>query len=198
MWEMNAVTLAFGAVQTVLVVASAVFAWVSIRKFRDSRGIDFILNAEGAIDPLRQSLVNASPEAIRNIYASYNLDELSDEDCRAFPFMQSTYAHASRIFYILNNRRLDLGLKRNEREELLHLWMVNLSAFDGHPAMMCMHRNAQERRDFHENFLRMTTNYLGRRLPVAGAGGVGPDNGDRRARRVGAGDDVGGAAAAPG
>ena len=40
---MEAVTVVLNAVQAIVVAATAVFAWLSIKKFRDSRGIDFIL-----------------------------------------------------------------------------------------------------------------------------------------------------------
>lgn len=157
----NTVTLLIGAVQAIVVVASAALAWVSIRKFRDSRGVDFVLNAESAIDPLRQSLVNAPVAVIRNVYRAYNLDDLSDEDCQAFPFMQSLYSHVSRICYILTSRRLDLGLHESERRDLIESWMKYLSLFRSHPAMAKIHASALVHRDFNEAFLSLALQYLG-------------------------------------
>jgi hypothetical protein len=67
----------------VLLAFSVILAVISIRKFRDSRGIDLILQAESAADPLHHGLVGADPALIRSIYRNYGVDALSDDDCRA-------------------------------------------------------------------------------------------------------------------
>ncbi len=157
----TALALLFGGVQTVVVIATAGLAWVSIKKFRDSRGIDFILNAESAVDPLRFAAMSLPPEAIRSIYAHYDLTNLSDVECHAFAFMHSLYSHVSRMCYILTNDHLDLGLNESERAEVLDLWMKYLAFFKNHPAMVRFHLVSQTQRDYNERFLELAVKYLG-------------------------------------
>jgi hypothetical protein len=90
------INAALSIINTLLVLATAILAFISIRKFRQSRGIDFILNAESAIDPIRQGLLGSDPALIRNIYRNFCIENLSDEDCQAFPFMHAVYVHVSR------------------------------------------------------------------------------------------------------
>lgn len=146
-------TAVISVIQTLLIFFAAIIAYVNLRKFRDARGVDFVIDAESTIDPLRHSLTGADPKLIRSIYRSYDLDDLSDEDCRAFPFMQSVYSHVSRIYYILDNGKLDLGLQKEDRDELINSWTEYLVTFRDHPAMQKIHASAMARRDFNQSFL---------------------------------------------
>lgn len=148
------VDLALSVFQAAIVFGAAIIAFANLRKFRDARATDFIIEAESKIDPLRHSLVDSSPALIRSIYGSYDIEELSDEECGAFPFMQSVYSHVSRMYYILTNERLDLGLRPDERAEVIDSWTRYLATFSEHPAMRRIHESAMRRRDFNESFLQ--------------------------------------------
>ena len=67
--------------------------------------------------------------------------------------MQSLYSHVSRMYYILSNPRLDLGLSDKERKEMIRTWTDYLALFKKHPAMRKMHESAMKNRDFNEPFL---------------------------------------------
>ena len=155
------ITLILTGIQTIVVIVTAAFAWINIRKFKDSRGVNFVLNAESKIDPAYQDLTAAPASVIRSIYTAYDLSKLSDDECRALPFMQSVYLHVSRITFIVANPRLDLGLSRREKEELLQIWFAHLRTFRLHPAMQIVHQSALRDRDVNEAFLRLAVNHLG-------------------------------------
>ncbi len=167
---MNSVlTLALAGIQTLVVVVTAIFAWVNIRKFKDSRGIDFVLNAENQIDPIYQNLTHTSPSVIRSIYANYDLSGLSEDECQALPFMHSLYLHVSRITYITSNSRLDLGLTRLKKDTLLRLWFAHLGTFRNHPAMRIVHQTSVRVRDVNDTFLHLAAVHLGAPAPNAGS-----------------------------
>jgi hypothetical protein len=115
----------FSGLQTIVIITAAILAWVNIIKLGHSRGIDFVINAESTIDPLRHSLLGADPTLIRNIYSNFDLSKLSDDDCRAFPFMQSLYSHVSRMCFLMTNSRIDLGLSKSARQELIRVQTHN-------------------------------------------------------------------------
>ncbi|HMG43168.1 MAG TPA: hypothetical protein VK611_17690 [Acidimicrobiales bacterium] len=144
----------FTGVQTAVVIATGVFAWISIGKVKDSRAIEFLLNAESNFDPLYQSLIDVSSELTRNIYQNWDeVAGLSDEDVRAFPFMQTFYSQVARLCSMLDNDGLDLGLRAPARRELLNLWLRSLGAFAGHPAMQAMHESAIRCEDYNKAFM---------------------------------------------
>jgi hypothetical protein len=145
----------------VLLTFSVVLAAVSIRKYRNSRGIDFILQAESAIDPLYQRLVGAEPDLIRNAYRGFGVDDLSDEDCRIFPFMHGVYSQVSRMYFILSAKRLDYGLDGQLRKEMIQAWVRELEQYRGHSAMRVMHRHAIQVRNFNTAFLQLAEEVLG-------------------------------------
>ncbi|MER7283919.1 hypothetical protein ABT369_56855 [Dactylosporangium sp. NPDC000244] len=144
----------------VLLVLSLVLAAVSIQKYRASRGIDFVLQAESAGDSLVHDLVGADPALIRGIYRSFDLERLSDDDCRSFPFMYGTYIHVSRMYFILSNSKLDYGLTGEDRDQLISAWVNDLSAFKGHPAMEIVHEKALSRRNFNAKFIELADRIL--------------------------------------
>jgi hypothetical protein len=153
-------TLIFTGIQTIFVAAAAMIAIVNLRKFRDARGVDFIINAESTIDPLRHGLSSADASVIRSVYKGYMLEDLTEDDCRAFPFMQSVYSHVSRMYFILCNDRLDLGLHSSEREQLVESWTRYLVLFKDHPAMKKMHANAIKNKDFNKPFLDLAARLM--------------------------------------
>jgi hypothetical protein len=134
---------------------SGALAWLSLRKYRNSRGIDFILEAEGAIDPLYHRMVGAEPVLIRSIYRSYGIEKLSDENCRVFPFMHVVYSQVSRMYFILSAKQLDYGLDPSMREEMIQSWVKELEQYKHHPAMIAMHRHAIRTENFNSAFLRL-------------------------------------------
>jgi hypothetical protein len=143
----------FAGLQLLVISGGAIIALKNLQKTKDVTGSNFIINAESKIDPLRQGLVNADVKTIRSIYRyAFDVDQLTDEDCAAFPFMQSLYSQASRMFFLLHNNQLDLGLSEKHRCELIELWMCYLGAFRNHPAMKVMHSGARKNQDFHPDF----------------------------------------------
>lgn len=159
---LTSLTLILSIVNTLLVLITVCLAYVNIQKFRQSRGIDFILDAESAIDPVRHGLVGADPALIRNIFRDkFYLEELSDEDCKAFPFMHAVYAHVSRMYFILYGDRLDYGLDAHDKDETINSWIRYLVLFKDHPAMQAVHRQTLRDRDRNSAFIDIATKLLG-------------------------------------
>jgi hypothetical protein len=151
----------FQVVSVVLLTFSAALAMVSLKKYRNSRGIDFVIQAESGIDPLYHGLVGADPDLIRNAYKCFGIEGLSGEDCRLFPFMHGVYSQISRMYFVLSAKRLDYGLDRELREEMIQAWVRELGQFKGHPAMRAMHRHAIRTRNFNTSFLRLAEEVFG-------------------------------------
>src|SRR5208282_827295 len=94
-------------------------------------------------------------------YKGFGIDDLCDDDCRVFPFMQAVYSQVSRMYFILSAKRLDYGLDRSMREEMIQAWMKELAQFKDHPAMMAMHSHAVSTGNFNSAFLRIAVEVLG-------------------------------------
>jgi hypothetical protein len=61
MRQVQIAAIALAAVQTIIILVTVIVAWISVRKFRDSQGVEFIIEAETKIDPLSYQLANADP-----------------------------------------------------------------------------------------------------------------------------------------
>jgi len=147
-------------VQTIIILVTVIVAWTSVRKFRDSQGVNFIIEAETKIDPLFYQLAGADPGLIRNVYSPYDLSRLTDTECQAFPIMHQLYEHVSRLCSILMSPTLDLGLTESQKAELLRSWTSYLALFKEHPAMKMMHHYAMTNRDFNEGFLNLASQLM--------------------------------------
>ena len=158
--QVQIVVLVLTTVQTIVILATVIVAWISLKKFRDSQGVNFLIEAEGKIDPLIHQLVGADSDLIRSVYSTFDLSNLSDTECRAFPVMQSLYIQVSRLYHILTSRSLDLGLTESQRVELIREWTSYLSLYKTHPAMIKMHQHAMTVRDFNEEFLDFASNLM--------------------------------------
>lgn len=162
------IQMIFGVLQvTVLAVAALAAlrsAKINRRNFdalRQTQARDFFLSTEARINPVRHNLVGADPALIREVYKDYDVDKLSDIECRTFPFMQAVYSHVSTIYYILEHKQLDLGLNDEDRKEILDAWKRYIIGFKNHPAMMRMHTDAtKKRRDFNSSFMEMAEEEL--------------------------------------
>lgn len=159
--QVEIAAIALTTVQTIIILATVIVAWISVRKFRDSQGVNFIIEAETKIDPLFYQLAGANPSLIRNVYSPYDLSGLTDTECQAFPIMHQLYEHVSRLCSILMTPTLDFGLTEFQRAELLRSWTSYLALFKEHPAMRVMHHYAMTNRDFNEEFLNLASQLMG-------------------------------------
>jgi hypothetical protein len=158
----------------IILAFSGALAWSSLRKYRNSRGIDFILEAESAIDPLYHKMVGAEPALIRNAYRSYGIAKLSDENCRVFPFMHVVYSQVSRMYFILSAKQLDYGLDQSMRAEMIKGWVSELEQYKHHPAMIAMHRHAIQAENFNSAFLRLASEIFSHAGESRGNGSESP------------------------
>lgn len=147
-------------ISLILVVVSAATALLGIQKYRNSRGIDYILNAEGVVDPMHHELVGADPALIRSIYRGYEIDDLTDVDCRSFPFMYSIYVHVSRMHFLISSPSLDLGLSVQTRASEIEKWLRDLALYKNHPAMVAVHRTAMRSGNFNPQFMRLADDII--------------------------------------
>lgn len=147
--------LIFQLVNTGLLLAGVLFGVQNLKKLSDSRNVDFVINAEGQIDPLHHSLVLAEPSVVRLCYDELlRKGDYSDDEVRAFVFLYYKYLHVARMFYLLFNRSLDLGMSGRERKQLINIWIADLSVYRDNPIMRDIHANAMENEDFNPAFLK--------------------------------------------
>lgn len=145
--------------QLFVILAGVLVAWINIRKLRDSRGIDFIINAEGQVDDLHANLVDKDIPLIRRAFGGDIPDEYSDLEVRLYAYFFFKYSHYSRMYFLLGNRNLDLGLSEKNRNETIDAWMNEFRSFSKDPVMMKVHENAVKNMDFNQDFLQIAESY---------------------------------------
>ena len=78
--QVQIAAIVLATVQTIIILVTVIVAWISVRKFRDSQGVNFIIEAETKIDPLFYQLAGGDPGLIRNVYSPYDLSKLTDTE----------------------------------------------------------------------------------------------------------------------
>jgi len=149
------------AIEIAILLLGVLVAWINLKKFRNARGVDFTLSAEGQIDPLHHMLLREPPDVVRRIFGSKIPDSYSDEDVRAFVFYFNVYSHVSRMYFLLSNKSIDLGLDRKERSDFVEVWVSHLAQFAQDPVMKHVHAMAKRDGDFNAAFLDAADSVLG-------------------------------------
>lgn len=152
--------LVLGIANLLVVVAAAVIALQNLRRFRDSRGIDFVVTAEGQIDSLVYGMMTATPQTIRTVFGPRLPDGISDDDLPAFVYSYSSYAHVSRMFYLTNKAGPGLGMSKKDIEEWEGIWLRFLKTQRESEIWLGLHHKAYQGRYFNDNFLEKASQAL--------------------------------------
>ncbi len=144
---------AISILQSVLILASAVIAWQTVRMLRDSRKVDLMVAAENSAEAAFIALQGQEIAVLRSIFQDQGLGDLSDHDLATVPFFITMYSSVARLHYFLTDNNLDLGMSKLDREQQLESWMTSLQRYASHPALTAIHLSARERRDYDPMFL---------------------------------------------
>ncbi|MCF7748871.1 hypothetical protein GLP43_14995 [Sulfitobacter sp. M39] len=145
--------VAISLANLLIVAIAAYIAIQNLRKFRNSRAIDFVISAEGQIDTLVYGMMTASPHTIRKVFGSRLPEGTRDEDLPAFVYSYSSYAHISRMFYLTNKAGLDLGMSKSDIQEWEDIWLRFIGKQKDNDLWLGLHRQAVEGRYFNDAFL---------------------------------------------
>ncbi|MDY8108042.1 hypothetical protein U0C82_02615 [Fulvimarina sp. 2208YS6-2-32] len=144
----------FDFVETITLVGGAIFAVITIKKNSDSRNIDFILNSEQCLDPISLSLMEMDEPALRLALRSEIGDKYDYSEMIYYVYCRLNYEQISRMFYLANNRNIDIGMNESERNEYIEIWNNYLMKFRGDVYMREVHKNAMFNQDFNIKFLK--------------------------------------------
>lgn len=160
LWEQIDLSLALQFAEILVFLIGFLFTIRSIRQARDSRNIDFIINAEGQVDPLFLSLTEAEPEVVRATLPGVVPPEVPDAKVKAYMNVYYAYRHLSRIIYMLQNDDVSLGMTRRERREHVEDWMNESKKYD-QEILIDLHSRCRATGEFNDGFIRQMDKMLG-------------------------------------
>ena len=123
--------------------------------------VDFIVNVEGQIDPLMNTIVDARPEIIRQCYPNQIPEDFSTDEVAAYAYMYAFYSHISRMYFLFDETGLRSSiLKEEDRVYNKKLWINSLAAHRKSRVMQTVHANAKEIKEHNRAFLDVAEDTL--------------------------------------
>lgn len=147
-------------VQAVAVIAGFVYTIRTIRQSNDARNTDFVLQAEGQIDPLFSSLMTEDAAVIRMVLPQLIPNGTLDVEVKTYAYTYFAYRHLSRIVYLLTNDSVSLGMSDKERDALLEDWL-NETAKYNQETLRTIHGFSRTTGEFNDAFIAL----MDRRFP---------------------------------
>jgi len=143
-----------GVIQTVAVVGGFLYTIRAIRQSSDARNVDFIIQAEGQVDPLFVSLMQEAPDTIRRVLPNLIPPTEDDTSVKAYAYSYFAYRHLSRIIYMLGNQAISLGMSKEERQTVLTSWINEIGKYD-QEVLRSIHAYSRQTGEFNEKFTEM-------------------------------------------
>ena len=112
------------------VVAGFYLGLRELRSASDSRNIDFIIEAEGQIDPLFLEIAQSPPKTIRAVLPNLVPADVPDAELQPYVLTYFAYRHTSRILYMIAKREVSIGMTKKDRDELLVEWVSELRKYN--------------------------------------------------------------------
>jgi hypothetical protein len=141
-------------IQTVVVIAGFFYTVRALRQANDSRNIDFIIHAEGQIDPMFITLMADSPSAIRGVLPELIPQGADDIHTKKYIYTYFAYRHLSRIIYMLSNNAISLGMSPRQRTEFVEDWINELKKYD-QGILRAIHSYCRQTGEFNDIFISM-------------------------------------------
>lgn len=151
---MQTIGLIIAAIQTVVVVGGFFYTIRAIHQSNDARNVDFIIQAEGQVDPLFSTLMTEDAATIRQVLPNLIPPSENDDVVKAYAYTYFAYRHLSRIIYMLNNRAVSLGMPPVERELFLEDWINEVNKYDQR-IMASIHSYGRRTGEFNDGFVAM-------------------------------------------
>jgi hypothetical protein len=139
-------------IQTLVVIGGFFYTIRAIQQANDARNVDFIIQAEGQIDPLFTALLTESPSVIRAVLPEFITDDATDADVKSYIYTYFAYRHLSRIIYMLSNDSISLGMSSQQRAEFVEDWINELKKYDQH-TVASIHAYCRETGEFNDIFI---------------------------------------------
>ncbi len=131
-----------------------------LRQTRDSRNIDFIIHGEGQIDPLFISLLNSPPSTVRQALPGVFPKDVDDGDVHSYLAVYVGYRHLSRMFYMLSNENVSIGMTKSERAAMRKEWILETKKYNQN-ILLQIHLLGRETGEFNDGFMRYMDRHLG-------------------------------------
>jgi hypothetical protein len=149
---MNWLQAIVSILQTIVVIGGFIYTIRSIRQSNDARNVDFIIQAEGQVDPLFIALIDESPVIIRKVLPNLVPPEVTDETMvKAYVYTYFAYRHLSRITYLLSNNSVSLGMSNQERRDVLDTWINEVRKYN-QEILKNIHSYSRQTGEFNETF----------------------------------------------
>lgn len=116
--------------ELVIIIVGFIATLSSLKQGKDSRNIDFVINAEGQIDPLFLSIAEQDPHVIRAMFPKLIPASVADSDLKTLVLTYYAYRHASRMYYLFANDDISLGMNEMDRKRMAEEWMSELKKYN--------------------------------------------------------------------
>jgi hypothetical protein len=151
-------------IQIAEVVVLALGFLFTIRRLKislDARNVDFVIHAEGQVDPLFTTIIDAKPQIAKRVFPAL-LTDVKDEDVTAMLYIYYAYRHNSRIYYLLTNSSVTLGMTQLERKELLETWVSELEKYN-FELLQKIHAYGSKTGEFNSRFVNACGEWIARK-----------------------------------
>ncbi len=132
----------------------------TIRQAQDSRNVDFVIQAEGQVDPMFLALLNATPAVIRSTLPGVVPASVPDEKVQPYMYVYFAYRHLSRIIYLLQNDSVSIGMDKEERRQFVNDWINEIKKYD-REILVDLHSRCRLTGEFNEGFTKRMDKFLG-------------------------------------
>lgn len=150
--------LILGIVEIVVLIIGFTYAVRQLRISVENRNVDFVIDAEGQIDPLFLEVAENGKEVARKFLPGL-LSDVADEDVVPLLYTYYAYRHTSRIYYLLTDDDITLGMKEKERSDMLHTWISELEKYNLN-YIERIHSYGSETGEFNHRFITACTEWL--------------------------------------
>lgn len=151
---MDIIKILIDIVELIAIISAAIAAIVNIRKFRDARSVDFIINAEMCLDPAYLRIMDENESTIQRAFGKRIEDIKTKEELRLYVYFFYHYSQVSRMYFLLKNKKLDLGMPTEMRKETIDAWLNHLKGLAEDPIFLRVHEDALKYKDFNPDFLK--------------------------------------------
>ena len=141
--------------QNVIILVGFIYTILAFKKSNDANNVNFIINAEGQVDPLYAALLEEdTPEAVHAILPLVIPQGLSPAETKSWVYTYFAYRHLSRIIYMLSNDGLDLGMKEAQRRSEVDQWLNDMKKFD-QSTVQAIHARCRATGEFNGSFVAL-------------------------------------------
>lgn len=160
MWNGVNLELIFDGLNVLALVLGFAMTVGTINRARDVQNVDFVINAEGQVDPLFLALLNATPDVIRKTVPGVVTPDVPDDKVAPYMHVYFAYRHLSRIIYMLQNESVSIGMSKSERLAFIDDWINEIKKYD-QEIVRDLHSRCRLTGEFNDGFTKRMDKLLG-------------------------------------